>query len=197
MLEQFQYYAFISYKREDEKWAKWLQRRLENYRLPSIIRKKDRNLPVYIRPIFRDQTDLSGGNLEKSLITELLSSKYLIVVCSPNSAISTWVNKEVEVFIKNGRSEDIIPFIVDGVAHSSDINSECLPQALKNLPKEQELLGINVNERGKDVAFVKLVARILNLNLIFFGDDMNELYAFVKRSPFLQEQSFCYWDYCI
>lgn len=163
MLEQFQYYAFISYKREDEKWAKWLQRRLENYRLPSIIRKKDRNLPVYIRPIFRDQTDLSGGNLEKSLITELLSSKYLIVVCSPNSAISTWVNKEVEVFIKNGRSEDIIPFIVDGVAHSSDINSECLPQALKNLPKEQELLGINVNERGKDVAFVKLVARILNL----------------------------------
>ena len=26
-------YAFISYKREDEKWAEWLQRKLEGYKL--------------------------------------------------------------------------------------------------------------------------------------------------------------------
>ena len=24
--KQYEYFAFISYKREDEKWAKWLQR---------------------------------------------------------------------------------------------------------------------------------------------------------------------------
>ena len=30
-----EYYAFISYKREDEKWAKWLQRELEHYLLPA------------------------------------------------------------------------------------------------------------------------------------------------------------------
>ena len=29
-------YAFISYKREDEKWAEWLQRKLEGYKLPTI-----------------------------------------------------------------------------------------------------------------------------------------------------------------
>ena len=28
----FEYYAFISYKREDEKWAKWLQNKLEKTR---------------------------------------------------------------------------------------------------------------------------------------------------------------------
>lgn len=28
---QYTYYAFISYQRKDEKWAKWLQRKLENY----------------------------------------------------------------------------------------------------------------------------------------------------------------------
>ena len=32
MEQQFQYYAFISYKREDEKWAKWLQDRLRWYK---------------------------------------------------------------------------------------------------------------------------------------------------------------------
>ena len=34
MESNFEYYAFISYKREDEKWAKWLQNKLEGYRLP-------------------------------------------------------------------------------------------------------------------------------------------------------------------
>lgn len=36
MERQYKNYAFISYKREDEKWAKWLQRKLENYKLPSV-----------------------------------------------------------------------------------------------------------------------------------------------------------------
>ena len=29
-----EYYAFISYKREDEKWAKWRQYKLEHYKFP-------------------------------------------------------------------------------------------------------------------------------------------------------------------
>ncbi len=29
MEDNKEYYAFISYKREDEKWAKWLQDKLE------------------------------------------------------------------------------------------------------------------------------------------------------------------------
>lgn len=32
MKDQYKYWAFISYKREDEKWAKWLQKKLEYYR---------------------------------------------------------------------------------------------------------------------------------------------------------------------
>ena len=33
----FEFLAFISYKREDEKWAGWLQRKIEGYRLPARI----------------------------------------------------------------------------------------------------------------------------------------------------------------
>lgn len=32
-----EYYAYISYKREDELWAKWLQHKLEQYRFPSNL----------------------------------------------------------------------------------------------------------------------------------------------------------------
>ena len=28
-----EYYAFISYKREDKKWAKWLQDKLEHHKV--------------------------------------------------------------------------------------------------------------------------------------------------------------------
>lgn len=61
-----QYYAFISYKREDEKWAKLLQHKLEHYKFPTNLNGYT-DLPNKIRPIFRDVTDLkpgffSGGN---------------------------------------------------------------------------------------------------------------------------------------
>jgi len=56
----YEYHAFISYKREDEKWAKWLQNKLERYRLPSAIRKEIPRLPKTLRPVFRDKTDLGA-----------------------------------------------------------------------------------------------------------------------------------------
>ena len=31
------YIAFISYKREDEDWAKWLQDKLEHYKFPTNL----------------------------------------------------------------------------------------------------------------------------------------------------------------
>lgn len=107
----FQYYAFISYKHEDEKWAKWLQHKLENYKLPSIIRKEIPRLPRYIRPVFRDKTDLGVGQLTESLRKELELSQYLIVICSSEAAKSEWVGKEIDAFISMGRTDNIIPFI--------------------------------------------------------------------------------------
>lgn len=32
--------AFISYKREDEAWAKWLQKKIEHYKLPILKFRK-------------------------------------------------------------------------------------------------------------------------------------------------------------
>ena len=163
MINEYKYLAFISYKREDEKWAKWLQHKLEHYKLPTSVRKIDPSLPERVRPVFKDTTDLAGGVLEKAIKEALYFSKYLIVICSPRAAQSPWVCKEVQEFIDSGREEFIIPFIVDGEPNSKDFNRECFPGSLRTLIGEKELLGININENGRDAASIKVVARMFNI----------------------------------
>ncbi|MBQ9313249.1 MAG: TIR domain-containing protein [Bacteroidales bacterium] len=161
--EGYEYYAFISYKRENVQWAKWLHHKLEHYRLPANIRKNNKDLPNKIRPVFQDSQELSGGLLSKSIENSLRQSKYLIVICSPLSAKSPWVNREVQTFIDFGREENIIPFIIDGTPFSSTEEKECFPPALLNLKGARELLGISINEMGRDAAIVKVVARMFDL----------------------------------
>lgn len=161
-MDKYSYIAFISYKREDEKWAKWLQHKLEHYRLPSSIRKENNSLPKAVRPVFRDKSELASGVLKKSLYDALRRSKYLIVVCSPNSAKSEWVNKEVQFFIDEGKKDFIIPFIVDGTPHSLDKSLECYPHAIRHLPQDEELLGVSVKD-GRSESAIKIIAQMLNL----------------------------------
>lgn len=161
--QEKEYFAFISYQRKDEEWADRLRSKLEHYRLPSSVRKQDASLPKEIRPIFRDALELAGGVLAKEIETALQNSKYLIVICSPNSAKSPWVNKEIQTFIDLGREDRIIPFIIDGTPFSDDEDTECFPPALRSLKGEKELLGININELSRDAAAIKVVARMFGL----------------------------------
>lgn len=169
MDQNFEYYAFISYKREDEKWAKWLQDQLRWYKLPSSICKQFARLPKRIWPIFRDNTDLNGGKLEENIRKELECSQYLIVICSPEAARSPWVGKEVEYFASLNRTDKIIPFVVSGIPYSNNPETECIHERIKAVSKE-ELLAINIKEEGigtfamkKKRAFIRVVARLLDI----------------------------------
>ena len=157
-----QYFAFISYKREDEEWAKWLQHKLEHYKLPSNLNGRT-DLPKEIRPVFKDTSELNPGNLPQQIHDALEQSKHLIVICSPRSARSEWVNKEVENFIGMGKTDHIIPFIIEGKAFAKNPEEECFPEAIRNLPSEQEILGANISEMGRDAAAVKVVAQMFGL----------------------------------
>lgn len=160
----WEYAAFISYQHKDKKWAKWLQHKLEHYRIPTKARKENPELPSRIRPVFTDTSELdAGGFLSEKISNALENSKYLIVICSPNAAQSKWVNLEVKTFIDWGRTDRIIPFIVDGVPFSENPEEECFPPALLNLTQEQELLGAHINDMGRSAAAVKVVARMFNL----------------------------------
>lgn len=160
---KYHYFAFISYKREDEKWAKWLQKKLESYGFPVDMRKDNPSLPSKIRPIFRDKTDLTGGTLKAAIERGLEGSKYLIVICSPRAAQSPWVSKEVQNFINNGRENYIIPFIIGGTPNAKNPEEECFPEGLRQLSGEKEILGININEMGRDAAAIKVIAQMFGL----------------------------------
>ena len=158
------YFAFISYKREDEKWAKWLADELEHYHLPTTLYGKE--LPKNLRPIFRDVDELCAGNLPEQIYNALTVSKNLIVVCSPRAAKSEWVDKEIKDFIslKDGKADNIYPFIIDGIPFSKDPDKECIPKVLRNLPKNEERLGGNINEQGgRNAAVVKIIAGMLGI----------------------------------
>lgn len=162
MKQEKEFYAFISYKREDEKWAKWLQDKLEHYRFPTNLNAKT-NLPKNIRPTFRDVTDLNPGLLAEEINNALHNSEWLIVICSPRSAKSPWVCKEAQSFVDFGRADHIIPFVIEGNPFSDDISTECYPEALLNLTGSNELLAANINEMGRDAAAIKVVARMFSL----------------------------------
>lgn len=161
-----QNFAFISYNHKDVKHAQWLQKKLESYKLPAEIHNEFEDTK-YLRPVFRDQTDLNTGVLANTLRDQLEASKFLIVLCSPNSAKSEWVSKEVESFIKWGRLEYIIPLIVDGQPNCYNPDLECFPAYLREYTKEHpehELLGVSFAEVGKEKAFIRVVSRMLDVS---------------------------------
>lgn len=180
-MAKYEYIAFISYKREDEKWAKWLQKKLEYYKLPSSVRKDNPDLPDKVRPVARDTTDFEPGNLAKKIQATLDSSKFLIVICSPRSANSVWVSKEVKSFIDRGKADYIIPFIIGGTPNAIDPKDECFPEGLRQLSGEQELLGANINEMGRDAAAIKVIARMFNLRF----DSLWQRYEKEKRRRYI------------
>ncbi|MFZ4520468.1 MAG: TIR domain-containing protein [Bacteroidales bacterium] len=200
-MERFQYYAFISYSRKDKKWAEWLHKKLENYKLPSIIRKESNgNLPKQIRPIFRDKTDIGPGDLEVNIKNELEDSRFLIVICSPAAADSAWVNKEIRHFKSFGRGERIIPFIIEGTPDpKNEHEKQCYPAELST-----NTLGVSVKELSKEAACVKVIAAILGLKFdqLWQRHKRSEKRKIIIRSTALSLISFLllslslwYWDY--
>ena len=104
MDKNYKYYAFISYSRQDEEWAMWLQHELEHYHLPDNLKNRE-DLPKEFHPVFRDVDELKAGDLPTQICKALESSMHLIVICSPHAVNSQWVNKEITDFIEIGRNK--------------------------------------------------------------------------------------------
>ena len=163
--DSFKYYAFISYSHKDKTIAKKLHKFLQSYHLPSKLQKSYPNLPKNLKPVFMDESNLVGTGLQEALNKNLDSSNYIIVICSPASAKSRYVNEEVKHFIELGRKSHIIPLIIDGVPHSGDPETECFTPALIALQEEYEILGIDMTKFSKRDSFLRIIATMLELDL--------------------------------
>ena len=107
------YCAFISYSHSDLRFATWLQRNLENFRIPSATVRKLNLDSNRLGPVFRDVADLGAASeLTQVLQDALANSGALIIICSPESLSSNWVGLEVEEFRRvHGQNAVILPIV--------------------------------------------------------------------------------------
>jgi tetratricopeptide (TPR) repeat protein len=175
----YRYRAFISYSHRDKRWAEWLHRALETYRVPSRLvglTTPSGTVPRRLAPIFRDRDELaSSSDLGRKVDLALAQSANLIVVCSPAAAASRWVSAEVLAFRRLGRSDRIFCLIVAGEpnAPAGQRAEECLSAALCNPLDAPGAVGdtepiaadVRPDKDGRQVAKLKLVAGLLGLEL--------------------------------
>ena len=177
----FKYWCFISYSHANEGWATWLHRSLERYRIPRRLVGKTTaigKIPRRLFPVFRDTAELPGSpNLGGELSEALRESRWLVVICSPASAASRWVNEEIREFKQDRKENSVLAVIVDGEPFASENPEcglpECFPQSLRQRVSRtgkltevsEEPLAVDVRE-GKDsksVAKLRLIAGMLEL----------------------------------
>jgi hypothetical protein len=173
---EYKYWAFISYSHRDTAWAEWVHRRLESYNVPGDLigrTSRDGPLPHRLIPVFRDRDELSAvHDLGLYIKSSLALSRHLVVICSPNSAHSPYVDGEIRYFKSLGREDRVHCLIVDG--EPGDTARECFPEAVRfHVGPDEQLLPepaspIAADARpqgdGRNNAFVKLLAGILNVN---------------------------------
>lgn len=192
----FKYKAFLSYSHRDAEWGDWLHKSLETYRIPRRLvgtPGPDGPRPARFYPVFRDREELpTAHDLNEQIKAALEQSANLIVIGSPNSAASRWVNEEILAFKRLGRENRIQTLIVSGhptaedepsleelasrtgaAARGAPLPQASFPRALKfKLGKDGSLSGERAHPLaadarpegdGREHAKLKLIAGLLGL----------------------------------
>lgn len=169
------YWGFLSYSSHDVASAHWLHRALENYSIPK--RLVGRMTPVgpaprRLRPIFRDRAELAAdADLRARIESALAQSAYLIVLCSPQSATSHWVNEEIDRYRALHGDGRILAVISEDSPLGS--HESLFPPALKyrtdsiggdNRP-EPIAADLRPTRDGHRMARLKLVAGMLGVGM--------------------------------
>ena len=124
----FDYDVFFSYRHKplDAEITQKTFHALESYRLPDALRKRGYS---DIKRAFRDTEELPVSRILTDTIDKALhSTNCLVVVCSPDTPSSEWIDREVAVFIEMGRADHIYPLLISGDPERS------FPPSLKLVP---------------------------------------------------------------
>ncbi|WP_026490337.1 outer membrane protein assembly factor BamB family protein [Butyrivibrio sp. XBB1001] len=109
------YNAFISYKHAelDNKVAAQIEKALERYHIPKKIQKKTG--VKKIERIFRDKDELPiTSDLSGTIEDALRNSDYLIVLCSKSTCLSTWVEREITIFLQDHPIDRVLTVLAEG-----------------------------------------------------------------------------------
>ena len=182
-MAEFRYIAFLSYSHRDRQIAEWLHRELETYRVPKRMIGTATPLgpvPARLHPIFKDREELSAaGSLNEAIKSALGSASALIVVCSPASAASPWVNEEIRNFKQLNGDARVFAVIAGGEPWASRVpgqeEQECFPPAMRfvvtpdgtitDVPAEPIAADLRPEGDGKRVGKLKVVAGLIGVGL--------------------------------
>ena len=177
------YYAFLSYSHKDAELADWLHAELEDFHVPHALAGKltaNGVIPHRLKPIFRDEHELAAADdLGDEIKEALASSKFLIVLCSPDAAKSRWTNAEIEAFKHVHPEGCVLAAVAAGEPFASEMpgreHEECFPPALRQkfdrrgrpTGKRAEPLAADLREDGdaRRHGLLKLVAGMLGVGL--------------------------------
>ena len=103
-MKKYTYDAFISYSHneKDAFAAEQLHKTLEHYHIPKRIQQSSGKKKI--ERVFRDREEMPiSFNLASNIQEALDQSEFLILMCSPNSIKSEWVQREVDGWHRPGR----------------------------------------------------------------------------------------------
>ena len=166
------YDAFISYRHTplDMEVAKSLHKALETYHVPKSVRQKTGK--KRIERVFRDQEELPTSNSLSSNIDEALeNSENLIVICSPDTPHSMWVEREIETFISLHGRNHVLALLIDGEP------SESFPEILlkDDHGNNVEPLAADIRARSESGRKKKLSIEKLRLLAAILGCSFDDL----------------------
>mgnify|MGYP005839377505 CR=1 FL=1 len=89
-------------------------------------------VPARLHPIFHDRDVLpAAGDLLAQIAAALADSAYPVLISSPASAASKWVNAEVETFLKLDGCDWLLALII--ATDRADPKRTCFPPALAGM----------------------------------------------------------------
>ncbi len=117
------YIAFISYRHKplDIAAARRIHRMIERYTIPRELRAL-RGGKKRLGIVFRDQDELAAASdLTEELRRALDHSEFLVVICTPDTPGSHWVNEEIRYFLSNPRHDrrHVLAVLADGEPEQS------------------------------------------------------------------------------
>ena len=114
-----EYAAFISYRHcpLDTAVAETVHKLIEHYRVPRELRK---NKQKHLGMVFRDRDELPlSNNLTEDIFEALDHAQFLIVVCTPETPKSLWVDREIQHFIEKHGRERVLTVLASGTPEES------------------------------------------------------------------------------
>ena len=133
--EPVRYDAFISYSHSapDAFVAGKLHSMLEHYKVPKKIREISGKKKI--ERVFRDREELPlSANLAMGICEALENSEYLIVICSPRSVKSEWVQREIETFLLTHTKDKVLTLLAEGEPEEAFPDSLCYEEKILHRP---------------------------------------------------------------